>query len=862
MPRDTFAAPPDPAEAGTVDDLVERLRLLKVWAGDPSYETIKERVNAAWTAQGRPAGELARRSTVANCFQSGRRRLNTDLVVAVVQALRDDTGYVTQWRQALRVIGGEVEAVSQVRVQDTLPQDLVGFTGRTGELNRLSDAVRQATRAGGAVVISAIEGMAGVGKTQLAVHAGHLLLREEQFDRVLFVNLRGFHPDPAQPPADPAAVLDGFLRLLGTPGHQIPHQLAARAAAYRNRLAGARALIVLDNAATAEQVRPLLPDMSGCVTLVTSRRSLAELHPTAHLTVDVFDPDEAMAFLTAAVSDLPIGPNPDAIARIARRCGYLPLALGLIAGHIRNTAGWTLTDHADRLDERHRDRRLEAGVELALDLSYRHLPTDQQRLLRLVALHPGQDFDAYAAAALTDTALDTAEACLGALFRDHLIQQATAGRYVLHDLVRAYATARAHDHDSPPARRAALTRLYDYYLATTAAAMEILLPGEANVRPHVSPAGTPVPPLTDRPDALGWLDTERPTLVAVASHTATHGWPGHTTRLARTLSRYLQGGHHNDALTMHGHAHRAARDSGDLEGQAHALSGLAIAHLRLGRPDAADDRLRQALELFRRTADTAGQARALFNIGLIAERAGRYPDAIEFKRQALELDRRNGDRIGEATTLGGLGAVMERAGRLDEATDYYRQSLTVSRQTGNPRGEALALHGLGELDVHMGRYEPAGDHLEQALRLYRQIGDRTSEAGALESLGSLHARLDRLDEATEYYQQALTVFQETGNQDHEAWVCNGLGEVSRAAGRTADALTHHTAARAIAGVTGNRHQQARAHAGLGDVHRALADPGRAREEYRQALTHYVDLGLPEADQIRVHLAELDAPEQS
>ncbi|MBO3739333.1 tetratricopeptide repeat protein [Actinoplanes flavus] len=862
MPRDTFAAPPDPAEAGTVDDLVERLRLLKVWAGDPSYETIKERVNAAWTTQGRPAGELARRSTVANCFQSGRRRLNTDLVVAVVQALRDDTGYVTQWRQALRVIGREVEAVSQVRVQDSLPQDLVGFTGRTDELKRLSDAVRQATGAGSAVVISAIEGMAGVGKTQLAVHAGQQLLREEQFDRVLFVNLRGFHPDPTQPPADPAAVLDGFLRLLGMPGHQIPHRLAARAAAYRNRLAGARALIVLDNAATADQVRPLLADVPGCVTLVTSRRSLADLHPTARLTVDVFDPDEATAFLTAAVSEQPVGPHPDAIARIARRCGYLPLALGLIAGHIRNTAGWTLTDHADRLDERHRDRRLEAGVELALDLSYRHLPADQQRLLRLVALHPGQDFDAYAAAALTDTALDTAEACLGALFRDHLIQQATAGRYVLHDLVRAYATARAHDHDSPPARRAALTRLFDYYLATTAAAMEILLPGEANVRPHVSPAGTPVPPLTDRPDALDWLDTERPTLVAVADHTATHGWPDHTTRLARTLSRYLQGGHHNDALTVHGHAHRAARDSGDLKGQAHALSGLAIAHLRLGRPDPADDHLRQALELFRQTADTAGQARALFNIGLIAERAGRYPDAIAYKQQALELDRRNGDRIGEATTLGGLGAVMERAGRLDEAADYYRQSLTVSRQTGNPRGEALALHGLGELAVRMGRYEPAGDHLEQALRLYRQIGDRTSEAGALESLGSLHTRLDRLDEATEYYRQALTVFQETGNQDNEAWVCNGLGEVSRAAGRTADALTHHTAAHAIASVTGNRHQQARAHAGLGDVHRALADPGRARDEYRQALTHYVDLGLPEADQIRLHLAELDAADQN
>ena len=862
MPVDTFLALPDPALADDLNSLVERLRMLKVWAGDPSYETIKDRVNAAWTAQGRPAGELARRSTVANCFQPGRRRLNTELIVAVVKALRPDTGYVTQWRQALRVIGGEVEAVSQVRVQDKLPQDLAGFTGRSGELDQLSDAVRRATRAGGAVVISAIEGMAGVGKTQLAVHAGHLLDQEEQFDRVLFVNLRGFHPDPAQPPADPAAVLDGFLRLLGIPGHQVPHHLAGRTAAYRDRLAGTRALIVLDNAATAEQVRPLLPETPGCLTLVTSRRSLADLHPTALLTVDIFAPDEAVAFLTAAVPEVPVGADPDAAARIARRCGHLPLALSLITGHIRNTPGWTLTDHADRLDERHHDQRLEAGVELALDLSYRRLPTEQQRLLRLAALHPGQDFDAYAAAALIDTGLDTAGSCLDHLCHDHLLQPATAGRYTFHDLVRAFATTRAHDQDPPPARHAALTRLYDHYLATVAAAVDTVQPGEANVRPHVSPTGTPAPDLTDPPAALAWLDNERTTLVAVAAHTATHGWPGHTTRLARLLSRYLQGGHYHDALIVHDHAHRATRDSGDLVGQAFALSGLGSAHLRLGRPDMADSLLRQALDLFREIDDATGQARALFNLGLIAERSGRYSDAIDYKSQALVLDRQNGDRIGEATTLGGLGAVMERAGRIDEAADYYQQSLTVSRQTRNPRGEAVALHGLGELDVRTGRYEPAGDHLGQALRLYRQIGDRSAEAGALESLGTLHTRLGRLERATEYYEQALTTFRETGNQDNEAWVLNGLGEVAHAAGRPADALTHHTAAGAIAVAVGNRRQQARAHTGLGHAQRALGNPGQARAEYQDALTCYTHLGLPEADQIRVHLAELDAPNQN
>src|SRR5689334_17539122 len=294
----SFAELPDPAQAGSTDDLVERLRLLKVWAGDPSYEMIKDRVNAAWTAAGRPASELARRSTVASIFTPGRRRFNPDLVIAVVEALHPDVGYMNQWAQALRVVGGEAEPVAQVRVWDSLPPDLESFTGRAGELDRL----RAAMRTGDAVVISALEGMAGVGKTQLAVHAGHRLMRERAVDRVLFVNLRGFHPDAAQPPADPAAVLDGFLRLLGMPGQQIPPGLAARAAAYRERLTGSRTLVVLDNAATADQVRPLLPAVAGCLTLVTSRRNLADLKPAAQLAVEAFTPDEALAFLTSTLA--------------------------------------------------------------------------------------------------------------------------------------------------------------------------------------------------------------------------------------------------------------------------------------------------------------------------------------------------------------------------------------------------------------------------------------------------------------------------------------------------------------------------------------------------------------------------------
>ena len=851
-PVGTFAALPDPDGAADVDDLVNRLRLLKVWAGDPSYETIKERVNAAWTAAGRPPSELTRRSTVANTFRPGRRRLTTELVLAVVRALCPDAGYLNRWRRALRVVGGENEAVSQVRVLDVLPQDLAGFSGRTAEWERLRDA---AAGGSGAVVVSPIEGMAGVGKTRLAVHAGHRLLRDGRFDRVLFVNLRGFHPDPAEPPADPAAVLDGFLHLLGVPGHQIPYGLDARSAAYRDRLAGTRTLVVLDNAATAEQVRPLLPAGPGCLALVTSRRSLDDLRPATRFTLDVFDPGEAAAFLTGAVPGVPIGPDPAAVARIARHCGHLPLALSLVAGHIRNTPGWTLTDHADRLDERRRDRRLESGVELALDLSYRHLPAGPRRLLRLAALHPGQDFDAYAAAALTGAEPAVAREWLDGLSCDHLVQRAAADRYTLHDLVRAYAAGRAQDEDAPPERRAASTRLFDHYLATAGAAMNTLHPAEVHRRPPITPATTAAPDLSDADRAKDWLATERPTLVAVAAHTAGHGWPGHTTRLAQTLSRYFAAGYFSDSVTVNSHALRAARDRGDVTGEAYALMDLGFAHLKLGRPEPATAHFEQALELFRRAGDPAGQARALHNLSIVVEQSGRYPAAIEYKRQALPLYRQAGDGTGERYLLSSLGYANERMGRLSEAIDYFEQGLVLTRQSGHRDAEALALNGLGEVEIKAGRYESAGHHLQRSLDLYRRIGSPIGEAGVLDSLGLLHTRLGRFDQAIEYHRLALTMIRDLGHQEAEAWVSNGLAEALHAAGRSAEAVPHHTTAGTIAARVGTTDEQARAEAGLGHAHRALGNETQARAHFQEALALYTAIGAPEAEPIRLLIAD-------
>ncbi|MCA2217138.1 ATP-binding protein [Jidongwangia harbinensis] len=883
-PEEAFTTLPDPGRARSLADLVERLRRLKVWAGDPSYETIKDRVNAAWTAAGRPADELVCKSTVAYCFRPGRRRLDTELVVALVQALHPDIGYVTQWRQALRVIGGEIEAVAQVRVQDRLPQDLAGFTGRTGELDRL----HRAARAGEAVVISAIEGMAGVGKTQLAVHAGHQLHREQPFERVLFVDLRGFDPDPTQPPADPAAVLDGFLRLLGMPGQEIPHDLDARAAAYRDRLAGIRALVVLDNAATVEQVRPLLPATPGCLTLVTSRRNLADLPLATHLSVDVFTLDEALTFLARAVQGIPPGADPRAPARIVRRCGYLPLALSLVAAHIRGTPGWTLTDHADRLDERHRERRVDTGVELALHQSYQHLPAARQQIFRLLTLHPGHDFDAYAAAALTGTEVDAVGEDLRHLCGDHLLQSAAPGRFVFHDLVRAYATAQARDEDRPSARRHALTRLLDHLLHTAGAATHTLFPAERHRRSQIRPPDTAVPPVDDPVAALAWLDVERANLIAAAGHAADHGWPSHTTGLAATLWRYLDaGGHHGAAAVLHTLARRAASDTGDRaaeaqalnnlgavdwrrgryqqaaglheralrlcrevgdrEGTARALGNLGIIYWGLSRFEHAADHLQQALDIHRELGSRDREGFTLNNLGLILQRLGRYPQAIEHHQQALTLHRDIQDRCGEGYALDSLGLVHLRLGRHREATRLLRQALALFREIGAREGEGYALDTLGLVHLRLGRPERAVEHHRQALALYRQIGAREGEAYALTNLGGALQRLGRHGPAIEHHRQALAVFREMSDRGGETTALNSLGRTMCAGGQLRRARASHAAALAMATEIGERYEQARAHHGLAHVHHSTGDADEAHQHQQRALALFADLGIPEAE---------------
>jgi tetratricopeptide (TPR) repeat protein len=480
--------------------------------------------------------------------------------------------------------------------------------------------------------------------------------------------------------------------------------------------------------------------------------------------------------------------------------------------------------------------------------SVRHLRPADLRVFRLVGLHPGPDFDQYAAAALADIGLREASHALDVLVRAHLVHTTTPGRYGMHDLLRAYAASLAAA-DGP---EDALRRMFDYYLATTAQAMDGLYPAEAHRRPRVPPVATPAPALADADTAREWLDAERSALTSVAWYAAATGRPSHTVRLSTTLFRYLDGGYPLDALALHGQACQAAEQAGDRVGKAHALISLGTAYMQMGRYQPAADHFEPALTLFRRTGDRTGEARALCNLGVVAGRLGRFGTATQYLRQGRALFRVTGDRVGEARVLVILGDIQERTGRYDRAVEHLEQALRMFRQAGDRIGEAWALADLGLVEDRLRRYRPAADHLDQALILFRLLGSRSGEAWSQDSLGAVHNHLGRTEQAMDHYSQALDLFREIGDRDGEAWSLNGLGECARAAGNPVQALTHHLAA----ADTGARDQQARAHAGLAHAYEALSEPVPARQHYERALALFTELGMPDAAHLRDRLDAL------
>jgi tetratricopeptide (TPR) repeat protein len=700
-----------------------------------------------------------------------------------------------------------------------LPADPRHFTGRRDELHALSRLLCDARQPGGTVVISAISGTAGVGKTALAVHWAHQAAASFP-DGQLYVNLRGY--DPGQPM--PAAVaLAGFLRALGVRGQDISADEDERAAAYRSLLAGRRVLVVLDNAGSAEQVRPLLPAAPGCVVLVTSRDSLAGLvarDGAQRLDLDLLPAADAAGLLRALIGQR-ADADPAATSALAGLCCRLPLALRVAAELAAAQPTVPLASLAAELASQHRRLDLLAaggdprtGVRAVFSWSGRRLDAQTARTFRLLGLSPGPDLEVYAVAALTGATVEQAGQAVDVLARAYLIQPTGPGRYGLHDLLRAYACELAASPDSPDEQQAALTRLFDYYLHTAAGAMDTLHPAERHRRPRINPPTTPTPPLASSAAATLWLDAQRACLVAVTTHTAAHGWPGHAIGLAATLARYLiTGGHFPEAITIHGDALQAARLTEDRTAEATALTTLGVIDWETGRCQQAVGHYRRALALYRETGDQPGQARALNNLGVADLHQGRY----------------------------------------QPATGQLREALALYRETGDQPGQARALTNLGLIGLRQDCYQQATGRLQEALALFRETGARTGPVHVLSYLGLVALRQGDDQQATGYLQEALAGARAAGDRPGEADSLNGLGEVFLATGRPGQAHAQYAAALSLASKIGDRYEQARAHDGLAHACHASNDPDQARHHWQEALSLYSRLNACEADQVRAQL---------
>jgi transcriptional regulator with XRE-family HTH domain len=422
----------------------------------------------------------------------------------------------------------------------TLPRDIGTFTGRDAELERLLGSPASAAAGGG---IHVIDGMAGSGKTTFAVHAAHRLA--DGFpDGQFFLPLHAH--TPGQQPVDPADALASLLLTAGIAAQHIPPGLEARAARWRDRVADKKILLLLDDAAGHDQVRPLLPGTPGSLVLVTSRRRLTALEDATVTSLTTLSPDEAAALLARLAGREDLGAGTGPAGEIARLCGYLPLAIGMLARQLRHhparTGAQVAADLAATRDRLAAMRAENLSVAAAFDLSYADLDAAQQQLFRRLGLSPGPDVSAYGAAALNDTTPDAARRLLDELYDHHLITEPAPGRYLLHDLLREYALALARDVDAADSR-AAVGRLVNYYAhAAAAAAQHIATWTTGGDRP---PPGLPpasAPPLATSRQAAQWLEAERPNLHAAVNYAAVEAMPRHAITIATAMGGFLRGG--------------------------------------------------------------------------------------------------------------------------------------------------------------------------------------------------------------------------------------------------------------------------------------------------------------------------------
>ena len=745
-----------------------------------------------------------RQADALTAFREARSHLRDELGVEPTAALQKLHQQILAADPELAAAPAEATPDAGIRVSPRrpvpaqLPHRIPDFAGREAELAQL-DALVAGNHRGtqNAVVIAAITGTAGVGKSALAVNWAHTV-RDQFPDGQLYVNLRGF--GPAGSAMDPAEAIHGFLNAFAVPSGQIPVDLDERAALYRSLVADLRVLIVLDNARDVEQVRPLLPGSPGCLVVVTSRNQLMSLvaadgaRPVA---LDLLSAGEARHLLSRRLGAGRITGEPVPVDEIIEACAGLPLALAVAAAHAAANSRLPLSALADALRRTHsRLDTLDGGdqytdVRAVFSWSYQALGGPEARMFRLLGLHAGPDIATPAAASMAGVSLARARRQLADLVRAHLLAEWAPGRFALHDLLRAYASELSETHDTDAERRLAVRRLLDHYVHTAYAADQLLRPRRDDSITLAPPQPLVTPETLDNyRSALTWLATERQVLLAALRQAVSYGFDVHAWQLAWAVNTYFdRHGHWYDAAASHKVALEAAQRLGDQYAQAVIQCCLACAYGRLGGHVAADRHLRQALELYERLGDHAGEAHAHMLLNWLLDRQGRYEEGLGHAEQAVGLFRFAGRPAGQARALNAVGWFHIQLGDHEAGLAYCLEALGMQKEIADRLGQADTLDSIAVAHRSLGRNDEAMAYYRQALQLYLEFGDRYYEAQTLVYLADTSFAAGRPESAVTFWQEAVTIFDDLGLPE-AASVRAKLGNVTGRPGAIADDCNH------------------------------------------------------------------------